>query len=128
MESEVAYFATVRQDGGPRVHPVTPFASEKHLFLFMEKTSPKYDDLLREPRYQLHCSVEDDDGGNGEFYIRGEARLVEDPAMRTEAEAACRYTPKDHYILFELEVDFAFGLIYSDDGDMQKMRWQAEQV
>ena len=74
----VAYLATVRADGGPRVHPVTPIIGEQ-LFLFMEPASPKGKDLLREPRYALHCSVANSNGGEGEFYVRGQAALVTDP-------------------------------------------------
>lgn len=70
FESGVAYLGTLRADGGPRVHPVTPIIGE-HLFLFMEPTSPKGKDLQRNARYTLHCSVEDSSGGGGEFYVRG---------------------------------------------------------
>jgi hypothetical protein len=35
--SGVAYLGTIRPDGGPRVHPVTPIIGEQ-LFLFMEPT------------------------------------------------------------------------------------------
>ena len=56
FQSEVAYLGTLRADGGPRVHPVTPIIGEQ-LFLFMEPTSPKGKDLQRDPRYTLHCSV-----------------------------------------------------------------------
>ncbi len=64
FSSGVAYLATVRADGSPRVHPVTPIIGEQ-LFLFMEPTSPKGDDLRRDDRYALHCAVEDSGGGGG---------------------------------------------------------------
>ena len=57
FQSEVAYLGTLRADGGPRVHPVTPILGAQ-LFLFMEPTSPKGKDLQRDGRYALHCSVE----------------------------------------------------------------------
>ncbi len=47
-EAEVAYLATVRPDGSPRVHPVTPVLCEGNLYLFMEPTSPKSQDLRRD--------------------------------------------------------------------------------
>ena len=62
FHSGVAYLGTIRPDGGPRVHPVTPIVGEQ-LFLFMEPTSPKGKDLQRDPRCTLHCSVEDSGGG-----------------------------------------------------------------
>lgn len=120
----VAYLATVRADGGPRVHPVTPILGEE-LFLFMEPTSPKGKDLQRDPRYSLHCAVEDAGGGGGEFYVRGRARLVQDPRLREQAVRAAPYTPRDDYILFVLSVEFAFMNRYVD-GQAQPKRWRAE--
>lgn len=64
FRSGVAYLGTLRADGGPRVHPVTPIIGEE-LYLFMEPTSPKGRDLRRDPRYTLHCAVEDSSGGAG---------------------------------------------------------------
>ncbi|MGH2405330.1 MAG: pyridoxamine 5'-phosphate oxidase family protein, partial [bacterium] len=52
----MAYLATLRGDGAPRVHPVTPIVGEGRLFLFMEPTSPKGHDLRRDGRYALHSS------------------------------------------------------------------------
>ena len=81
FQSGVAYLGTLRPDGGPRVHPVTPFLGEQ-LFLFMEPTSPKGKDLQRDGRYTLHCSVNDSSGGEGEFYVRGRATMITDPVLR----------------------------------------------
>ena len=120
--SGVAYRGTLRADGGPRVHPVTPIIGE-HLFLFMEPTSPKGKDLQRDPRYTLHCAVEDSSGGGGEFYVRGRATLTTDPALRAEAVPVASYTPQDRYILFEFSVEFAFMNRYID-GASQPESWQ----
>lgn len=111
--SGVAYLGTLRADGGPRVHPVTPIVGE-NLFLFMEPTSPKGKDLQRDPRYTLHCAVEDSSGGGGEFYVRGRATLTADPSLRMEAIKASPYTPHERYILFVLSVEFAFMNRYID--------------
>lgn len=119
----VAYLGTVRADGGPRVHPVTPIIGEQ-LFLFMEPTSPKGKDLLRDPRYALHCSVEDASGGEGEFYVRGRATPIHDPLVREQAIQASSYQPSERYILFAFSVEFAFMNIYTDDG-AKTQRWQA---
>lgn len=121
--SGVAYLATVRKDGGPRVHPVTPILGEGRLFLFMEPTSPKGFDLQRDGRYALHCSVADADGGEGEFHVRGTGRLVEDAQTRVLAVRSASYEPADRYILFELEVAAAFATVYAADGPV-RMRWR----
>ena len=122
FKSGVAYLATILADGGPRVHPVTPIIGD-HLFLFMEPTSPKGKDLQRDGRYTLHCSVEDMDGGGGEFYVRGRAALATDLALREAAVQAAAYSPHERYILFVLAVEFAFMNIYEGEGS-RTQRWQ----
>ena len=121
--SGVAYLGTIRPDGGPRVHPVTPIMGEE-LYLFMEPTSPKGKDLQRDPRYSLHCSVEDSGGGGGEFYVRGRAMLVDDPLLREQAVQAASYAPQERYILFVLAVEFAFMNVYIE-GEAHPKRWRA---
>jgi hypothetical protein len=120
--SGVAYLATVRKDGSPRVHPVTPIIGEGRLFVFMEPTSPKGFDLQRDGRYAMHGSVEDTEGGAGEFYLSGRARFVEDAPTRETAVRLSSYDPKDRYILFELSVDHALGTTYDDNGPIRQ-RW-----
>src|SRR5829696_6911904 len=123
LQERVAYLGTLRADGGPRVHPVTPIIAEQ-LFLFMEPTSPKGKDLQRDPRFTLHCSVEDSNGGEGEFYVRGRAALTDDPYTREQAVHASSYAPADRYILFVFTIEFAFMNTYLN-GDPNPGRWQA---
>jgi hypothetical protein len=123
FRSGVAYLGTVRPDGGPRVHPVTPIIGEQ-LFLFMEPTSPKGHDLERDPRYSLHCAVEDSSGGGGEFYVRGLATRTTNLLVREQAVKASSYTPQPQYILFVLSVEFAFMNQYVN-GNPTPRRWQA---
>jgi hypothetical protein len=121
--SGVAYLATVRKDGGPRVHPVTPIIGDGRLFLFMEPTSPKGHDLRRDGRYALHCSVADSGGGQGEFLLAGTAALVEEVNVRSIAVKHASYTPAERYILFELTVDRAFSTEYDEEGAPIRRRW-----
>jgi hypothetical protein len=123
FQSGVAYLATLRPDGGPRVHPVTPILGEQ-LFLFMEPTSPKGKDLQRDGRYMLHCAVENSSGGDGEFYVRGRATLVTDPLVREQAVRVSPYKPEDRYVLFVLSVEFAFMNVYVE-GKANTRKWQA---
>lgn len=119
----VAYLGTLRPDGGPRVHPVTPIIGEQ-LFLFMEPNSPKGKDLQRDPRYSLHCAVDDSSGASGEFYVRGQGVFTADSLIREQAIQASSYTPADRYILFMLTIEFAFMNSYVD-GNPNPRRWQA---
>ena len=123
FENGVAYLATVRQDGSPRVHPVTPIIGQGHLFLFMEPTSPKGHDLRRDGRYALHSAVSDPNGTGGEFIITGNARFIVDPAERSLASQFASYTPADRYILFELSIESAVSTIYKD-GLPLRQRWR----
>jgi hypothetical protein len=119
----VAYLGTIREDGGPRVHPVTPIIGEQ-LYLFMEPTSPKGKDLQRDARYTLHCAVEDSSGGGGEFYVRGRGTFSDDPLVREQAVKASSYKPADRYIVFVFTVEFAFMNTYTN-GTPTVRRWQA---
>src|ERR1051325_1757108 len=78
LENRIAYLATIRPDGSPRVHPVSPFIVAGHLFVYMEPTSPKGHDLRRDPRYSMHCAVEDNSRGGGEFLTRGRGQEIND--------------------------------------------------
>lgn len=124
--SEVAYLATLRKDGAPRVHPVTPILGAGRLFLFMEPTSPKGHDLQRDGRYALHCSVGDSSGGEGEFFVRGTGRLVEEAQTRALAQRCASYEPAERYILFELDVEAAFATVYDEEGEPTRTRWKRE--
>lgn len=121
----VAYLATLRADGAPRVHPVTPFVGGGRLFLFMEPTSPKGHDLRRDGRYALHCAVSDSSGDSGEFFIFGRAEPVEDLATRALAAASAPFPPAERYVLFELHVDRAAATTYAD-GQTVRQRWSKE--
>ena len=123
FENGVAYLATVRQDGAPRVHPVTPIIGQGHLFLFMEPTSPKGHDLRRDGRYALHSAVSDPNGTSGEFIILGSATYIVDTAMRSLATQLASYTPADRYILFELSIESAVSTIYKD-GKPVRQYWR----
>jgi hypothetical protein len=76
----LGYLATVRRDGGPRLHPVCPTLAHGGLYVFILNRSPKCADLLRDGRYALHTfsSPDTDD----EFYVTGRALREDDPGVR----------------------------------------------
>lgn len=127
LERRIAYLATIRNDGSPRVHPVSPFFADDHLFVYMEPTSPKRHDLRRDQRFALHCAVEDNSGGDGEFLISGLALEITDEEMRRrafEGAAASGYTPQERYIVFELGITSATATIY-EAGEVKRAKWRA---
>jgi hypothetical protein len=115
LKDKVAYLATLRKDGSPRVHPMTPIIGQGHLFVFMEPTSPKGHDLRRDGRYAMHCTVSDNNGASGEFIISGRARLIDNPELRALAVKLASYSPADRYILFEFDIENAASTVYQDD-------------
>lgn len=69
----IAYLATVRRDGAPRLHPFCPIIAGGSLFAAIPQSSPKGDDLRRDPRCVIHAMPGPDDD---EFCIRAIAREV----------------------------------------------------
>ncbi len=120
-----AFLATVRENGGPRVHPVSPIIGAGHLFLFMEPTSPKGDDLRHRPLYAIHSGVPDSLGTGGEFFLSGRAQYTDDPDLRKLAHSAAGYDPAVCYILFELSVEEARCNGYGDVSLPTPSRWRS---
>lgn len=125
LNGKVSYLATTQKDGAPRVHPVTPIVGAGHLFLFMEPTSPKGKDLIRDGRFALHCAVTDNSGESGEFWCAGRGQLIEDAAMRALAVSVSTYPPADRYILFELNIERAQSTVYGDTAPVRTL-WKKD--
>ena len=127
LDRKIAYLATIRKDGSPRLHPVTPFIGEGMLFIFTEPSSPKIRDLRRDGRYTLHCAV----GAGGEplveVMVSGRATTITDLEIRGRA---ARYAASpvvlDSYFLFEFQLRHVLVVEY----DMQRKpvvrQWRPE--
>jgi Pyridoxamine 5'-phosphate oxidase len=100
----LAFLATVRGDGGPRVHPVCPVLSSERLFVFVTPTSPKRDDLLRDGRYALQTFPQPKPGSD-EFYVTGTAVVRNDATTRAAVLRDARHRADESETLFELSID-----------------------
>jgi len=69
----LGFLATVRADGGPRLHPVCPVITGDGLYVFVV-ASPKGGDLERDGRYALHALLPDE--VEEEFAVSGRAPAV----------------------------------------------------
>ena len=81
----LAFLATVRPDGGPRLHPMCPILTADGLFCLLTP-SPKRDDLHRDPRYALHSYPPPTN--EDAFYVRGTAQLVVESNLSAEVQRA----------------------------------------
>jgi hypothetical protein len=100
----LAFLATVRKDGGPRLHPVCPVLSNDRLFVLIVPTSPKRHDLLRDGKYALQAFPQPKPGSD-EFYIAGKAVLVHDPVVRAAILRDAKHMADESEIAFELWID-----------------------
>ena len=131
----IAYLATVREDGSPRVHPVCPFIVQGRLFIATNPKSPKRHDLKRDGRYVLQMLPGEKDA---EFQVRGRARLVEDvqtkamvlaegPEAGVQPDGALlNLTPEE--LLFEYDVEEALSGHWENVGKLDtypvRRRWR----
>ena len=92
----LAYLVTIRPDGGPRLHRISPIVHGDGLYAFIVP-SPKQRDLIRDGRHSLqpYPTPEDEDT----FYVTGRAVLREDETLRSEVLAT---------VLAELHLDAAW--------------------
>jgi hypothetical protein len=126
LHDQVAYLATLKPDGSPRLHPVRPVVTGGRLFLFMEETTPKVGDLARDARYALHGTATSDQPWDlQEFAIEGNARRVDDVPPRTTANAGSAFPRDERFLLFELDVVRAISTVYGADGRPHRERWRA---
>ena len=100
----MAYLATVRADGAPRVHPVSPVITDDGLYCFIV-ASPKRRDLERDGRYALHSypPEENDD----EAYLTGRAIRVRDQLVVSRLSESLRASPDVDWQLYELLIETA---------------------
>jgi hypothetical protein len=123
----LGYLATIRKDGGPRLHPVCPVVDSDGLYVFVGNHSPKVHDLLRDGRFALHSfPIPDKDD---EFYVAGVARVVTDEQERSQVydtyTAQGTFTTDD--TLFELLPERALHALYQARGSWPPIysTWQA---
>jgi len=100
----LAFLATVRVDGAPRLHPVCPVVSHGRLFVLITPESPKRQDLVRDGRYALQPFPQPKPGSD-EFYVSGRARVIADEATRAAVLQDARHMADASETVFELAVE-----------------------
>ena len=105
----LGYLATVRADGGPRVHPVSPTVLDGRLYVYCLLSSPKLRDLRGDGRYALHSwpkPFTDDGFDDEEFYLTGRATAVDSDELHRRVSAAVGDKPESG-ASFELDIERA---------------------
>ncbi|MFI5913995.1 pyridoxamine 5'-phosphate oxidase [Dactylosporangium sp. NPDC051541] len=118
----LAYLATIRPDGGPRVHPVSPVLTTTGLYCFV-LPSPKRADLDRDGRYALHSYPPED--SDDEAYVSGTATPVTDPAVHTLLVSLGRAAAGIDWKLYELTVDLAMHVHHDTPTTSTTTVWKA---
>ena len=98
----LAFLATLRRDGAPRLHPVSPVFAGGGVYLAIPPRSPKQHDLRRDGRYALHAPLGIDDE---EFVINGVAKLDASEATLTLVRQAASHTIRDTDVIVELLIE-----------------------
>jgi hypothetical protein len=107
----LGYLATIRADGGPRVHPVSPAVIDGRLYAFLLRRSPKSRDLARDPRFALHSwplPFAEDSFDDEEIAFTGRAVPVDDQAIHDRVAKAVGDDPASG-IVFELLLESALA-------------------
>ena len=129
IEPGVVLVATIRRDGTPRLSPVEPYVLDGDLLLSMMWGSTKVADLLRDPRILVHSVVRGPSGGDGEFKLRGTARVEAGADLQRRYAAAVAadlgWRPEPgRFHLFAVDVDTATFIRYDDPtGDQYVAIW-----
>jgi hypothetical protein len=117
------YLATVRLDGGPRLHPVSPVIADGGLFCFI-LNSPKRRDLERDGRYALHAYPAENT--DDEAYLAGRAHAVADEIRRVRLARIHRASPSSDWRLFEFGIEVAMVTHREPPGQTPEHRiWRA---
>lgn len=98
----LAFIATLRKDGAPRLHPISLVISKGHLYVMIPPTSPKCADLIRDGRFALQANPPPNNEENKEFYIAGCANRILDPKIRKSLIDDTKVVTKENEVLFEL--------------------------
>ena len=129
----LAFLATTRADGAPRVHPMCPVQTDDALYAFIVP-SPKRNDLRRDGRFAMHSFPADEN--EDAFFITGHARSVEDRAIRSAVMDRYREERKldgppdggDTWQLFEFLLDSCMLTRTAGHGDPapQHTTWKVQ--
>ena len=129
----IAYLATLRRDGAPRLHPFCPIVADGRLFAAIPRASPKGWDLRRDARCVIHATPGPDDD---ELCIRATASdvtadidtaaLVQGTVARSDVGGMVESVRHEPIFEFDLlQVDVARWIDVGQPGThAERLRWR----
>ncbi|HEX7246558.1 MAG TPA: hypothetical protein VF351_00515 [Actinomycetota bacterium] len=121
-EGRVVFHATLRRDGAPRLHPVSPWFGAGLLLVAFRGHSPKNDEVALDGRYAMHSAIDpaDHDGAAGEFLVRG---WMERVSKEHPGAIARPYQAPYDLATFACSVEEAVATTYDGDRPIYR-RWK----
>lgn len=128
-EHGLAFLATLRRDGMPRISGVEPLVFDGDVWIGMMPGSRKVDDVRRDPRIALHGASVDKAVAAGDVKLTGLLTEVTDPDAVARFAAAFRaangYGPEPPFPVFTVDVLDVTGLRPAGD-HLEIVLWSAE--
>jgi len=123
FEGRVVMHATLRRDGAPRLHPVSPWFGAGLLLVGFRDRSPKNDEVTLDGRYAMHSMIEsgDHEGEGGEFLVRG---WMERVSPEHPGAVAVPYEAPYELAFYACSVEEAVGTTYPGGGSPVYRRWK----
>lgn len=122
LDGRVCFHATLRRDGGPRVHPVEPWVAAGLLMVRFRRQSPKVREVARDARYALHSPMDNPEGVGGEFLVRG---WMEQISRDHPAAIQIARDTRTSLAFYALSVEEAVATTYEGaDRDPVYRRWR----
>jgi len=108
----LAYLATLRFDGSPRIHPVCPIIAGGQLCVGLIRNSPKRADLDRDGRFSLHCLP---GPRNAEILLTGTAhRLTSNEVAALQKSAETNQLISDEPFWYRLDLGAVQWVTYDN--------------
>jgi hypothetical protein len=122
----LGYLATLRPDGSPRIHPVTVTVADTGLYIYAVASTPKGQDLRRNPRYAMHAfpSFEDGDFRDDEFAFGGQAVEIDDRSVYEAVARLHNDTIHEGDPMFRLDLSWALHKRREPGSGAVYLRWR----
>lgn len=126
-ETRIAFLATLRRDGTPRISPIEPYFTQGHLLFGAMAWTLKARDLERDPRCTLHSTIAGPDEGEVELKLYGRALDADDELRAACREGWWRSEQRESASVYSLSIDEAVFVTWDHErGEVVVRRWSPE--